>query len=326
MPSNLVYHMGLETSRRARVSAAVPMHKTGPERVVATSLLLTLYGDALAPRGPAPIPMAALIAMAQSLGLNARHVRTSVQRLSQAEWLEAQRVGRCSFYASSSSGQRRMALAERRIFSVASAPSPEPDRWNFLVMGPQLRASTRCSLSRELVWCGFGEIAPGVFAQHGVALTVDLVPLLDAHGARDQVWTLLNVTQDQQPDRPDARLLRPEGHCAQRLLQGWQGFVHRYQSIAATAANQAPAQALAARTQLVHAYRRQLQNHPELPFAKGAEMQAARQQAQRVFAMAYLALLESSEAYLDRHLPRPDGQGRALLQHRVGVLRTHLAH
>ncbi len=326
MPSNLVYHMGLESALRTRAGSAPPVRKVAPQRFVATSLLLTMYGDALAPRGPAPIPLAAMIAVAQSLGLSARHVRTSVQRLSQADWLQAQRVGRCSFYTCASIGQRRITLGEQRIFPAPVASPPELGRWSFLVMGPHLRASTRGNLSRELAWCGFGEIAPGVFAQHGAAPAVDLLLLLDAHHARDQVWTLLNVPQDQEPQRPDARVLCPQGHCAQRLLQGWRDFAQQHHGIPALVPTLGPAQAFAARTQLVHGYRRQLQNHPELPFANCAEMQDARQHAQRVFAKGYLALLEVSERFLDRYLPPPSPQGQQLLHQRVGALRTMLAH
>ncbi len=325
MPSNLVYHVGRSGALLAHAHDDAPGIAPITTRFKAPSLLLTLYGDALAPREPAPLPMGTWIALANTLGLSARHVRTSVQRLSQGDWLQAQRVGRCSFYSSASMGQRRIAQGEQRIFSPDAA-TPEPGRWSFVVLGPQLRASTRCNLSRELVWCGFGEIAPGVFAQHGMAPSVELQPLLDAHDAREHVWTLLNVAQGQEPVRPDARTLHPDGHCAQRLLRGWQAFVQRYRVLVDTPLQRDALRAFALRTQLVHEYRRLLQNHPELPFANDDTLLAVRHQARRIFAQLYLALLAPSESFLDQHIPPNNSACPALLHRRIGALRAMLAH
>ncbi len=325
MPSNLVYHVGRSGTLPPHTHADAPGVAPIATRFKAPSLLLTLYGDALAPRGPAPLPMGTWIALAGTLGLSARHVRTSVQRLSQGDWLQAQRVGRCSFYSSARTGQRRITQGEQRIFSPGTA-THEPGRWSFLVLGPQLRASTRCNLSRELVWCGFGEIAPGVFAQHGMAPTIELQPLLDAHDAREHVLTLLNVVQGQEPVRPDARALRPDGHCAQRLLRGWQAFVQRYRTLADTPLHRDAKRAFAQRTQLVHEYRRLLQNHPELPFANDDTLLAVRHQARRIFAQLYLALLEPSESFLDQHIPAVDSDCPTLLHQRIGALHAMLAH
>lgn len=325
MPSNLVYHMG-RSDVLPHSDAGAPGMTRVATRFKAPSLLLTLYGDALAPRGQAPLPMGTWIALAGTLGLCARHVRTSVQRLSQADWLQAQRIGRCSFYSGTSAGQRRIAQGEQRIFSIPNTAPHGMDRWSFLVMGPQLRASTRCNLSRELAWCGFGEIAPGVFAQHGMATTVELQLLLDAHDAREHVWSLLNVAQGQEPLRPDARALRPDGHCAQRLLRGWQTFVQRYRVLPLDPLQRKPARAYALRLQLVHEYRRLLQNHPELPFANEDALVVVRQQAQRIFAQHYLALLEPSEAFLDQHIPPIHNASPALLHRRISALRAILAH
>lgn len=320
MPSNLVYHIGADNA-----GAAAHGRSACAPRLKATSLLLTLYGDALAPRASAPVALSALIGLADALGLSARHVRTSVQRLTQADWLQAHRVGRCSFYAGSATGARRIAQGEQRIFSTSADASGERARWHFLVLGTQLRASTRQALARELAWCGFGEIAPGVFALHGPHPTVDVAPLLAAHGACEQVWTLLDVDRGSGPVHPDASVLRPEGHCAQRLLDGWHGFVERHRPCAGLLQDSDEMQAFVMRTQLVHDYRRLLQCHPELPFALCADMQQARQSAQHLFAIRYLALLEASERYLDRHLPRPDHSGIALLQNRVSAMQAWCA-
>lgn len=284
--------------------------------------MLTLYGDALAPRGSTPVALAAWLELAHTLGLSARHARTSVQRLTQADWLQAHREGRCSFYTGSDAGVRRTVLGEQRIYAPQVKVGGEPARWNFLVLGAQLRASIRRNLAQELVWCGFGEVAPGVFAHHGAELAVDVRELLAAHGACEHVWSLLGANPGQDPALPDTAVLCPRDHCVQRMRRGWQRFVDRYGSTDGNPPAREPSQAFVLRIRLVHDYRRLLQSHPELPCAAGVDMQATRLLAQRIFAGLYLSLLDSSERYLDQFLPPPDRKGTALLLHRVRRLHS----
>ncbi len=61
------------------------------------SLIISIFGDSIAPRGGS-ISLASLIALARPFGLTERLVRTSVARLAKDGWLEAERRGRLSFY------------------------------------------------------------------------------------------------------------------------------------------------------------------------------------------------------------------------------------
>ena len=67
------------------------------------SLIITVFGDALAPRGGA-ITLRSLIALLAPFGLTERLVRTSVVRLADDDWLAAGRVGRLSEYRLSAVG------------------------------------------------------------------------------------------------------------------------------------------------------------------------------------------------------------------------------
>ena len=238
------------------------------------------------PRGPAPLPMGTWIALAGTLGLSARHVRTSVQRLSQGDWLQASAWGAAASITVPERASGASPRANNAFFRRARRRTNQVDG-AFWSWGRSCVPAHVANLSRELVWCGFGEIAPGVFAQHGMAPTIELQPLLDAHDAREHVLTLLNVVQGQEPVRPDARALRPDGHCAQRLLRGWQAFVQRYRTLADTPLHRDAKRAFAQRTQLVHEYRRLLQNHPELPFANDDTLLAVRHQARRASLRSY---------------------------------------
>src|SRR5438874_11294617 len=78
------------------------------------SLLVTLFGDSIAPRGAAVTP-GSLIRLAAPFGLTERLVRTSVARLARDGWLAARRSGRRSEYRLTRGGAERFAAARRRI-------------------------------------------------------------------------------------------------------------------------------------------------------------------------------------------------------------------
>ena len=78
-------------------------HRERPLR--AGSLLVTVFGDAIAPRGAAAT-LGSLIQLAAALGLTERLVRTSVARLAKDDWLSPRRDGRLSEYRLSRSGEQ----------------------------------------------------------------------------------------------------------------------------------------------------------------------------------------------------------------------------
>ena len=120
------------------------------------------WSDALAPHGGA-IWLGDLIELLAPLGINERLLRTSVFRLVAQNWLQSERHGRRSLYLISELGQRHTAHASQRIYEGA------PQDWNgewTLVALPRIGngLAERAELRRELIWEGFGMIAPGLFA------------------------------------------------------------------------------------------------------------------------------------------------------------------
>src|SRR5262249_20498416 len=89
----------------------------------AGSLLITIFGDAIAPRGGA-VTLGSLIRLAAPFGLAERAVRTSVARLAREGWLVSRRAGRRSEYRLTRSGAERFAEATRRIYGE------RPPAWN----------------------------------------------------------------------------------------------------------------------------------------------------------------------------------------------------
>jgi phenylacetic acid degradation operon negative regulatory protein len=124
------------------------------------SLLVTILGDAIAPRG-GKIALSSLIELARPFGLTERLVRTSIGRLAQQTWVSAERSGRSSFYSLTSFGKARFAEATQRIYGTV--PTSWDGEWTLIVVPTSLK-SQRDSLREELAWLGFGQIATGVFA------------------------------------------------------------------------------------------------------------------------------------------------------------------
>ena len=82
----------------------------------ARSLVVTVWGDALAPHG-GEIWLAALIRLLAPLGINERLTRTSVFRLARDGWIEGQAHGRRSRYRLTRGGRQRFEAAYRRIYA-----------------------------------------------------------------------------------------------------------------------------------------------------------------------------------------------------------------
>ena len=124
------------------------------------SLLITIFGDSIAPRGGA-ISLGSLISLAQPFELTERLVRTSVARLASDGWLTARRDGRRSEYRLSPTGLERFAEATHRIYG--EIPSSWDRQWTLLIL-PSAIGSRRQDIRDQLRWLGFGQVNPGVFA------------------------------------------------------------------------------------------------------------------------------------------------------------------
>ena len=88
----------------------------------AKSVVMTLFGDVITPHG-GQVWLGSLIELLAPFGINDRLVRTSVFRLAEEGWLDAQREGRRSRYALNPSSIRRFDRAYQRIYTPSDRKS-----------------------------------------------------------------------------------------------------------------------------------------------------------------------------------------------------------
>ena len=140
--------------------AAALRHFRAQRPLRAGSLIITIFGDAIAPRGGA-ITLGSLIQLAQPLGLTERLVRTATARLAREGWIVARRAGRRSEYRLTGEGARRFAQATARIY--AGAPAWD-GRWTLLLLPAGRR---HAAVREQLRWLGFGTLQPNLLAHPG---------------------------------------------------------------------------------------------------------------------------------------------------------------
>ena len=171
-------------SRRTVLSAA---HKRLDDfrqqgRVQAGSLIISVFGDAILPRG-SRIWLGSLIRLLKPLELNERLVRTAVFRLAKEEWLRTEPYGRRTDYLLTPSGQRRFEEASRHIYA-SSAPLWDR-RWRLIVTVGELTPKEREALRSALFWQGFGTLGGDCY----VHPSADLSAAFDALSVSHQILT-----------------------------------------------------------------------------------------------------------------------------------------
>lgn len=266
----------------------------------AKSLLITLYGDAMAGKNQA-VWLGSLIGLADVFGLSSRLVRTSAFRLTADDWLACTRLGRRSFYGLTPVGLQRVQHAQRRIYDFQL---PEwSGYWTLVLlasgMNTGMAASTRLSLKRELRWEGFGELSPNVFA-HPHANHPTLRDIIRTAGAVDQVVVLNAQSIATYSSKP----LQAVMHATFKLDEveaAFRQFVTRFKPMLPQAASLTPAEAFFVRTLLIHEYRKVLLRDPNLPQSL---LPAAwlGLQARQLCEMLYNQLLPGSDMFLKQHV------------------------
>ncbi|MES2319547.1 MAG: phenylacetic acid degradation operon negative regulatory protein PaaX [Pseudomonadota bacterium] len=235
---------------------------TDPPR--SKSLVMTVFGDAIAPHGGA-IWLGSLIELLEPFGVSDRLLRTSVFRLAQEGWLVANRDGRRSSYAILPQALPRFERANRRIYAPLAAHWD--GSWTMLLAASgAIDAPTRATLRKELTWEGYAMISQGIYG-HPVAGPEVIEEMLARLGVQGKLLVVRAAELAGVSSRP-LRELAAEGWDMSGVVDGYRGFIEQFsplQAVLQQGGPLAPEQAFVIRTLLIHAYRRVQLHDPMLP-------------------------------------------------------------
>lgn len=269
--------------------------------VRAGSLITTVFGDAITPRG-GTVWLGSLIRVMADFGISERLVRTSVFRLAKDGWLKSDQIGRRSYYSLTAEGRERFDLATDRIYGT---PSLQWDgEWCLLLLSA-LSTDVKETARKECGWLGFGAMSANVLA-HPAPDMAALETSLQRLGIAERVVVMRGTT------------VRSENAMRELTRSCWNlddidarysAFTTRFRPLMKAmsgASELSEKHSFIVRTLLIQDYRKVLLRDPQLPvellpadWNGAAAYQLCRNLYRRVHADA--------DAYLDTQLESADG-------------------
>ena len=267
----------------------------------AKSLVMTVFGDAIAPRGGS-VWLGSLIALLEPLGVSERLVRTSVYRLAEEGWLEASRSGRRSQYRLSAQGEKRFLRAHQRVY--ANSPAPWDGQWLLVSLQGTTSTAQKSALKKELLWEGFALLAPGLFAYPGDKREA-LAEVLTRTHMNGKVIVLSANDAGLAGSRP-LEEISPDAWPLKEATKTYKKFIARFDELRHLLdfpGRPESATAFTLRTLLIHEYRRALLSDPQLPLSLLGDDWPG-QQAQSLCRSLYLALEKDADRHITQTLAR----------------------
>jgi phenylacetic acid degradation operon negative regulatory protein len=247
------------------------------------SIIITLFGDAIVPRGGS-VALATLLEFFDALAIDATVVRTAMSRLTADGWFERSKSGRNSFYRLVQKGRLTFDIATRHIYD--SPTSDWTGRFELLLI---CNGGDRDASREALKNAGFGSPVPGVWvAPSGVPIP----------GEASRAIRLEVSAEDE-----SGRRLLAESWPLDRTADAYLKFMKTFEPLRAFIERReklTDADAFTARVLLIHHYRRVVLRDPLLPTALLPRDWPGRA-ARALCGEIYRALLSPSEQWLDQH-------------------------
>ena len=278
-------------------------------RIQAGSLITTVFGDAILPRG-GRVSLGSMIQLLQPLGVNERLVRTAVYRLVKEEWLQSEALGRKTDYMLTPSGRSRFDEASRQIYA---ADIPGWDRrWRLILIVGELDVRLREQLRRALFWHGFGETATGGFVHPTADLEIVMEGLASEglEAVRAHLMPMVAVNARAPHCASDIDMVQKAWNLTD-LASSYEGFLQKYEPIrdallVGSLEEVSEENAFLVRTLLIHDVRRLLLRDPQLPESLlPADWPGS--QARLLCRDLYRKLLTLSERHLDANVRLSSG-------------------
>lgn len=267
----------------------------------AGSLITTVFGDAIAPRG-GTVWLGSLIRVMAEFGVSERLVRTSVFRLAKDGWLRSDQIGRRSYYSLTEKGRERFEQATHRIYGV---PTTHWDgQWCLLLLS-MLDTETKETVRKECSWLGFGPMSANVMAHPSPDLAE-----LDVTIKRLSLAERLVVMRGSTVKSETAmRELTRNCWSLDDIDQRYRTFTERFRPVLgalSTASQLTNRSAFIVRTLLIQEYRKVLLRDPQLP----SELLPADWHGARAYQLCrnlYRIVHAAADAYIDATLETADG-------------------
>jgi len=269
----------------------------------AGSLIVTVFGDAVAPRG-GTVWIGSLIKALSDFGVSDRLVRTSVFRLTRDNWLDVSQVGRRSYYSLTKEGARRFEQATQRIYG-------EPRQsWSgewCLVLLAGLDAGQKESVRKELGWLGFAAISTNVLA-HPAPTIAELELTLRQIGIERSLVVMQGRTLGKNQDDAMRALVHKSWNLDQ-IDSGYEDFIARFRPLFRAVEQGRSCDeriAFQIRTLMLQEYRTILLRDPLLP----AEMLPAGWHGTAAYQLCrnlYRLIFASADEFMTREFETADG-------------------
>ena len=212
------------------------------------SIVITVFGDAIVPRGGS-VWLGTLLEFFKTIDIDSGVVRTAMSRLAADGWLERNKVGRNSFYRLADKGRLTFDAAVEHVYNPQS-----PDwtgRFELLLIA---NAGDREASREALQDAGFGSPLPGVWiAPSGVP-----VPEVAARAIRLEVSA----------EDDSGRRLLSESWPLHRTADAYLKFMKTFEPLRGWIGRRArlsDTDAFTARILMIHHYRRVVLHDPLLP-------------------------------------------------------------
>src|ERR1700722_6018298 len=269
------------------LSRIIEQLKREPSR--SGSIVITLFGDAIVPRGGS-VWLGTLLAFFDSIDIDSGVVRTAMSRLAADGWLERNKVGRNSFYRLVKKGRQTFDTATKHIYDTQV--SDWTGRFELLLIGSsEDRDGSREALNTH----GSGRPLPGGWvAPSGVPVPGEPARAIRLEiSAKDDSGRRL-LSESSPLDRTAGAYLK-----FMKTFEPLRGWIDRREQLS-------DADAFTARVLLIHHYRRVVLRDPLLPTALLPEDWPGRA-ARRLCGDIYRGLLAPSEQWLDQNGSNENG-------------------
>jgi phenylacetic acid degradation operon negative regulatory protein len=266
-------------------------------------MVVTVFGDVVSQHG-SWVSLASLIQVLEPFGFNERQIRTSVYRLVQSDWLQVNKVGRCSYYCFTDFATGHYEKAARRIY--AGHKTDWDNHWT-LVLPVSVPEHHSEEFRKSLIWQGFNTLTNGLYA-HPSSDRASLNELIHELAIANDVIVFSATTADLNSQGVLKDLIKNRWQLS-TLETYYQDFLDFYrpicQKIFLTLPE--PAQCLLLRQAMIHDYRRILLRDPDLPTAMLPPGWVGHE-AQDLVKRAYKILAESSIYYIGEKMNNAQGQ------------------